>query len=165
MLIGDPYMFAIILKRVEEWNYDEEFDNGILIICVDGVLFPNEIINVSLNSELQPLINALSNIANDKYLYSMPKKEAFFEMYNLTYPDDLSIENDYRFDLTPTTLSDNDYFIFAVRNNENIRIIATKAPYNKEKSRHEFNNLNICEVYITLYELNYIISKIQDFNC
>jgi uncharacterized DUF497 family protein len=95
----------------------------------------------------------------------MPKKEAFFEMYNLTYPDDLSIENDYRFDLTPTTLSDNDYFIFAVRNNENIRIIATKAPYNKEKSRHEFNNLNICEVYITLYELNYIISKIQDFNC
>lgn len=161
MIIGDPYKFSILTQTVKEWNYDDTFCNGILFISVNGNLFPKEVINATLKCDIPPLKEKLKNLTIDKKLYKMSKNKAFTTIYNLTFPDDWDLENDYRFDVTPVSLSDTNCFVFAVTNGKKVRIMAGKLEYIKEESRHNLKNLNVSEVIITIEELNEIVSKLD----
>ena len=128
-MIGNPYKFSIIIDTINEWNIDESFCNGILLFCVNGNLFPNEIFTATLKCEVPILKEKLKNLSVDKKLYDLPKDKAFAEIYNITYPSDWDMGNDYRFDITPSSLSDRDYFIFAISNGKKVRIMASKMNY------------------------------------
>jgi hypothetical protein len=40
----------------------------------------------------------------------MQKNKAFAEIYNMTFPKDIDVDNDYRFDITPQSFADNDCY-------------------------------------------------------
>lgn len=155
MIIGDPYKFAIVTSSIQEWNIDDTFGNGILLLCVNGKLFPKEIVTATLKCEIQILKEKLMNLTIDKELYNMQKDKAFAEIYNLTFPEDYEIENDYRFDITPLSLVDNDCYVFAVSNGECVRIVADELNYIIEESTHNLNEINVSEAFLTIIKAAY----------
>lgn len=161
MIIGDPYRFAIIMKTIKEWNIDETFCNGVLLFCVDGNIYPKEICNATLNSEINPLKERLENIGIDNKIFNMNKEEAFQQIYDRTFPEDWDLDNDYQFDITPLSFSDNDCYIFAVSNGIQVRILAAELEYIKESSRHMFENANIKEVFISAQEIREIAKALK----
>lgn len=161
MVLGDPYKFSIIIDIIKEWNIDGAFCNGVLLFCVDGDFFPKAIVTATLKCEVQLLRENLKNLTVDKELYNMQKEKAFVKIYNMTFPEDADIDNDYRFDISPQSFSDSDSYIFAISNGEQIRIMAAKLNYIIKNSRHELKNLNVSEAFITINELNKILSGID----
>lgn len=156
MILGDPYKFAIIIKTIKEWNLDEAFCNGILLFCIDGSIFPKEICTATLKSEIGPLRENLENIAVDTSLFYAEKGRAFKQIYNMIVPADFTLDNDYRFDISPLSFADENCYTFAVSNGTQVRILAAKLEYNKELSRHELKNTDIKEAFISLEELSKI---------
>ena len=68
MLLGDPFAVSVMVKSVKEWNdygdHYEPLNGGIMIITVDGFMFPfNEVLNVSLNCAIPELINNLKAVS------------------------------------------------------------------------------------------------------
>ena len=166
MVLGDPDYFSIFCETIKEWNVDGAYGNGILLFCLNGKLYPPEIVNATLKCEVWPLREKLRNIAQDEQMYSMEKEKAFIEMFNVTFPDfleDESCNNDYRFEISPYALEDYHCFAFAVSNGKSVRILAAKLNYNKEVSRHELNNIEVNEVYISHEELEKIASGLEGF--
>ena len=166
MVLGDPDYFSIFCETIKEWNVDGAYGNGILLFCLNGQLYPPEIMSTLLNCEVWPLREKLRNIAQDEQMYSMEKEKAFIEMFNVTFPDfleDESCNNDYRFEISPYALEDYHCFAFAVSNGKSVRILAAKLNYNKEVSRHELNNIEVNEVYISHEELEKIASGLEGF--
>ena len=159
MLIGDPYKLSIFIEVIQGWNLDKtSFRNGILLFCVDGQLFPKEVVTATLNSEVPPLEEALKNVSVNKTLYNMGKREAFREMYKITFLND---ENNYQYYLSSTSLSDMDCYIFSVSNGKQIRILASKLNYIVEKGIHDLSEMIISEAFITYEELNNMITKLN----
>lgn len=148
MIIGDPYSFAILAKKINSWNTDSTFNNGILLFYVNGELYPKEIINTTLSSELYNVNQAFDNIKINTELYYAEKNIAYKKIYDITYPENWDLDNDYSYDITPQSFSDQNYYIFAVSNGKKIRILASKLDYDFEISRHNFININISEIYI-----------------
>lgn len=163
VILGDPYSFSIIVSVVDEWNIDQTFTNGILIFCIDEKLFPKEVISIALSSELWNLKEKLKNLTTNQELFNMPKDKAFTKIYNITFPDDINIDNDYSFDISPESFSDKDYFVFAVKSNKRVRIMASKLNYITEDSRHDLENLNVSETFIDADALNKIILGVESF--
>lgn len=78
MRTGSPYKFAVFADVVEEWNDNSGvFKNGVLLFCVDGHLFPQEVVTATLSSEMQPFRESLMNIKVNKNLFNMPKERAY----------------------------------------------------------------------------------------
>lgn len=161
MIVGNPYKFSICIDTIKEWNIDRAFYNGVLFLCINGNLFPKKVVTATLSCEIPYLKKQFSNIAIDKQLYTMPKEEAFAEIYHITFPNHLNLDNDYRFDVSPLSFSDNHCFVFAVRNGEQVRILADALNYIVNDSIHELNNINVIETFITIDELNEIISNLD----
>ena len=36
MISGNPYKFAVLSGVINEWNLDDTFGNGVLLICING---------------------------------------------------------------------------------------------------------------------------------
>lgn len=161
MILGNPYSFSVFINTIKEWNLDDEFCNGVLLFCVDGEFFPKRIVTATLKCEIQPLKEKLMSLVKDEILYNMPKDKAFAKIYNITFPEDTSINNDYRFDISPESFADDNCFIFAVSNGEKVRIMAAKLNYNKKESRHEIRRANINETFISINELDEIVTKLD----
>lgn len=161
MILGNPYKFAIIIKTIREWNVDKTFYNGVLFFCVDGSMFPKEILTVPLTSEINPLKENLENISVDIALFNMEKEAAFKQIYNVTFPEDISMDNDYQFDITPLSFSEDNCYIFAVSDGTRVRILAAKLKYIKERSRHMLKNMNIKEAIISIQEINQIAKALN----
>ena len=83
------------MQKIEEWNYygDNTFLNGVLLFFIDGAIFPTEIRTATLTSELAPLKNVLENLIIDKRLFNMEKENAYIELYNLTFPENVQISD------------------------------------------------------------------------
>lgn len=156
MIIGDPYKFAICIKVIQQWNIDETFGNGVLLFFIDGNIFPKEILTTTLHSEISPLKEKLGNIAVHARIFQMEKEEAFREIYNITFPEDIDLENDDRFDITPLSFSDNHCYIFAVGDGVQVRILAAKLRYVKKESRHILEDASIQEALISIEEMDEI---------
>lgn len=161
MIIGDPYKFSVFVQSIKEWNLDETYCNGVLFICVNGKLFPKEVVTASLRGEIAYLSKKLENIAINEELFNMPKENAYIEIYNLVHPEDYDVDNDYQFDVSPQVLSDEDCYIYAVGNGSEIRILAAELDYIIEEGRHSFTNLNVTESFITIVELDKIVTKLK----
>ncbi len=56
---------------------------------------------------------------------------------------------------------DNQYYVFAVSDGTNIRILASKLKYIKKYSNHKLKNINVNEAIISMKELNDIIYKLE----
>ena len=122
--LGNPYKFCIIYSVIKEWNPDDTFGNGILLFCLDGMIYPSkEIVNATLKSEFWNLKKELMNLAVDERLYTLQKEEAFTEMYKVMFPEDWECNNDYRFDISPYSFSDKGRFVYAVSDGEGIRVL------------------------------------------
>ena len=161
MILGDPYKFAIIIKIIKEWNISEAFGNGVLLFCVDGSIFPKEIFTASLNSEINPLKEKLKNIAANNEIFKMEKEAAFKKIYNITFPEDVDLDNDYQFDITPLSFPADNSYIFAVSDGARIRILASKLKYIREESRHKLKNINVYEAFISMEEMKEIVKELN----
>ena len=164
MILGDPYKFAILIDPVESWNTDDTFCNGLLFLCVNGNIYPKGIETATLQHEIELLKDNLSKLATDKRLYDLPPQQAFVEIYNITFPENVDIDNDYRFDINPTSLADNDCFVFAVSDGANVRILASKLDYEPENSRHKLQGISVDEAIISVAELKEIISSLDNLS-
>lgn len=163
MVLGNPDKFAVLTEIIKEWNIDDTFWNGLLLFWVNGVLYPKETITESLRREVLILKEHLAKLAADKYLYRLPALQAFIEIYNITFPEDDRLDNDYRFIISPDLMSDNGYFIFAVRNGAGIRILASRLNYETCNSRYNLQDITINETFITDSELDIIIKGLELF--
>ena len=166
MILGNPDKFAIIMEVVNDWNIDQSFNNGVLFFTIEGKIFPcNEVVNATLNSEIPQLKRCISSVGTDERLFSLPKDEAFTEMYNLRSPKDWSIDADYRFDISPLSFSDKNCLKFAVSDGKQVRILAVAdLEYIIAESRYNLKNIDISEVYITVAELNDILLKLSIYD-
>ena len=161
MILGNPYKVSVFISTIKEWNIDNEFCNGVLLFCIDGNIFPKKIVTATLKCEIQLLKEKLRNLITNERLYNMQRDKAFAEIYNITFPEDISIDNDYRFDITPESFADENCYVFAVSNGKEVRIMATKLNYIVEESRHELSNVDISETFIEIEDLNQIISQLE----
>ena len=161
LILGNPYKFSVFISTIKEWNIDNEFCNGVLLFCIDGNIFPKKIVTATLKCEIQLLKEKLRNLITNERLYNMQRDKAFAEIYNITFPEDISIDNDYRFDITPESFADENCYVFAVSNGKEVRIMATKLNYIVEESRHELSNVDISETFIEIEDLNQIISQLE----
>lgn len=161
MILGNPYKFSVFISTIKEWNIDNEFCNGVLLFCIEGNIFPKKIVTATLKCEIQLLKEKLRNLITNERLYNMQRDKAFAEIYNITFPEDISIDNDYRFDITPESFADENCYVFAVSNGKEVRIMATKLNYIVEESRHELSNVDISETFIEIEDLNQIISQLE----
>ena len=161
MILGNPYKFSVFISTIKEWNIDNEFCNGVLLFCIDGDIFPKKIVTATIKCEIQLLKEKLRNLITNERLYNMQRDKAFAEIYNITFPEDISIDNDYRFDITPESFADENCYVFAVSNGKEVRIMATKLNYIVEESRHELSNVDISETFIEIEDLNQIISQLE----
>ena len=105
----------------------------------------------------------LRNLTTDKRLYSLPPQQAFAEIYDSTFPEDIQNDNDDCFDIIPTALSDCSCFIFAVHDIINIRILASKLTYDTGNSRHKLENKTIRETFLTDGESEEVIAGLESF--
>ena len=163
MIIGDPYKFAILSEVINEWNIDDTFCNGVLLFCVNGDIYPKEVVTATLRCEIEYLKQKLRNITTDKRLYILPPQQAFAEIYGITFPEDMDSDNGDCFDITPASLSDHNCFVFAVCDGVNIRILASELAYERENSRHRLENIIISETFLTVGELREIIAVLEGF--
>ena len=67
MIIGDSYKFAILSGEINEWNIDDAFCNGVLLFCVNGDIYPKEVVTATLGSEIEYLRQKLRNL---RYYFS-----------------------------------------------------------------------------------------------
>ena len=163
MIIGDPYKFAILSGVINEWNMDDTFCNGVLLFCVNGDIYPKEVVTATLRCEIEYLKQKLKKLMTDKRLYAMPSQQAFAEIYGITFPEDMDSDNGDCFDITPASLSDHNCFVFAVCDGVNIRILASELAYERENSRHRLENIIISETFLTVGELREIIAVLEGF--
>ena len=94
MIIGDPYKFSLFIEVVDAWNIDETFCNGVLLFSIDGNYFPKEITTTALKGELWFLKEKLLNPVVNEKIFAMETKQAFTEIYNISFPEDIDVYND-----------------------------------------------------------------------
>ena len=60
MILGNPYKFAIIIQIIKQWNKEESADNpfcnGVLLFCIDGNIYTEEILTATLKTEVYMLL-------------------------------------------------------------------------------------------------------------
>ena len=167
MILGNPYKFAIIIQIIKQWNKEESADNpfcnGVLLFCIDGNIYTEEILTATLKTEVYMLLENLHNISVDKKIYHMKKEKAFKKMYHLIFSEEYK-DIKYYFNISPYCFLDNQYYVFAVSDGTNIRILASKLKYIKKYSNHKLKNINVNEAIISMKELNDIIYKLEKFD-
>lgn len=165
MVVGNPYKFAILYEKVTEWNIDDTFCNGILFYFLNGVMFPRQLTTATLSCEILRLREKLKEpqIINCE-LFDMSKEEAFAAIYNSTLSGDI-IDCYNHFDITPSSFSDQDCYIFAVSNGEQVRVFASTLIYVPEESRHNLEDAKIEEVLMDINDFKNIGYQMQEQIC
>lgn len=160
---GDPWKFAVFATVVGAWNVDDAFCEGLLILCVDGAIYPNEVASATLRHDIPGLRNDLEEIATDERLCAIPAKQAFAEIWETTFPDDVNASNDYRFDITPPSLADRGCYVFAVGDGAQARILAARLDPDADHLDDALRDAKVSEVRITQGELQEIASAVSKF--
>ncbi len=162
MIIGDPYKFAVMFDKVNDWILSDSYDNGHFALCLDGKMIPDHLINAVISTSLYNVLSVLKNIPDNKELFFQGKEQLFSSIYDMAYPSDFEYENDYRYVLSPTVITDESCFVFVVRNNDMIRIIgSSEREYDSYESHHILDNAVITEVTLNKHEIDNIINQIE----
>lgn len=169
MLIGDPYKFAVLFDRVKNWNASLTDYNGFFAFCINGRLFPDEIENAVISAGVIDIKESLSEIPDNGVLFDMDAKDAVCILYDLVYPeyddeksDEENKANDFRYLLSIEEMVDDNYFVFAVEKEEQIRILGIKVEYDFEEKRVVLDNSEISEVILEKEEIKRIIIQLED---
>lgn len=119
-------------------------------------------VNVTLGCEVPNLVDQFSQVPVNEKLFDMKKEEAFLEIYHNRYQEDIDIDNDYRYDMTPYCFGDNDCYVFAVSNGQRVRFLASVLiKYRQEEEMHELDNIEVAEAYINVDDMAELISKLK----
>lgn len=162
MLIGDPYKFAVLFDRVADWNNSIKDNNGLFALCIDGKLFPDVVINAVVSVSIYDVKESLIGIPVNEMIYDMDTGNSFKALYELVFPDvDNDDDNDYRYLLSTSDLTDIDNLVFAVEGKGKIKILAAKLEYDVVESTHIFDKSAITEVILDKNEVNQIIRAIE----
>ena len=100
MVIGDPYVIAVIFENIREWNGDKNYTNGLLAFSMDGILFPGEALNATLRPELKKLSTKLEAIPQNDELYGLEKSICFAKLYEMIYPSDWDEEEKTEYNIS-----------------------------------------------------------------
>lgn len=157
MVLGNPYVFSIVLDVVDKWNSEDSYSfyNGILVFYIGGEIFPRKMISATLGSEVPNLVEQFSKIPVNEMLFDVKKEEAFLKIYYITHPEDVDIDNDYSYDITPYCFGDINSYVFAVSNGKQVRILASSLERGLE------DNIEIAEVFISMDDVDEVISKLK----
>ncbi len=137
------------------------FINGILAFFIDVKTFPRKLINATLGSEIPNLIRQFSQIPTNEKLFATKKKEAFLEIHHMTHPDNMDIDNDYSYNITPYSFEDANCFIYAVSYGKQVRIFASDLEYKIKEVIYEPDDTAITEAYISTDNIAEFISKLN----
>ena len=163
MLIGDPYKFAVLFERVKYWNASLADNNGLFALCINGKLFPNEVINAVISVSAYDVRESLIDIPANEMIYDMNTEKSFKALYKLVFPDvDNDDDNDYRYLLATSDLTDIDNLVFAVEGRGKIKILAAKLEYDVAESTHIIDKSAITEVILEKEEINKIINQLEE---
>lgn len=165
MLIGDPYKFAVLFDRVKNWNASLADNNGLFALCIDGKLFPDEVINAVISVSIYDVKDSLNGIPINEKIYDMNTENSFKALYELVYPDydnEDDQDNDYRYLLATPDLTDLNYLVFAVEGRGNIKILAAKLEYDFEEERDIFDKSAITEIILQKDYINNVIAQLEE---
>jgi|GEM_PF-5721548 len=138
MVFGNLNKFSFIVDIVTEWS-SKGFKAGLFYVSIDGHLFPEDLVNTTLNSELYVFFekkrSSLFTCPIDLMLFSEDKCSVYQKMYYLAFPvqnDEKNeyIENNYMYSCGFTEMENQGYYLFSVSNGETIRILGAKVIYN-----------------------------------
>lgn len=160
MLFGDPEKFALVIEKIPEWS-DDTFTNGLLYVFVNGEIFPKELRNTTISTNLCFLMDsAFVNLTTDRRLYLLPDKELFAKLRALRYPDWFGDggdkDEDCRFDIDLYELSDAGYDIFAVSDGKGVRVLIG---YWEDSERFELVN----SVEMTIDEFARVSGELSEY--
>ena len=166
MILGNPYDFAVILDVVDKWNKADSYSfyNGILAFYIDGEIFPNKMVNATLGSEVPNLVKQFSQVPVNEKLFDMSKEDAFLKIHQITFPEDIDVDNDYSYEITPNCFGDINCCVFAVSNGQQVRVLASGLEYSLEEGRHELDNIEIMEAIVSADDMAEVISKLKTWN-
>lgn len=157
MIIGNPLKFAFLIERIQDWEVDY-WKNGIMFVIVNDGIYPKEMRTTTFNSEFFDILNSNSAFMNpliDKELYNKNDLELFHYIADITFPDDLETDNDYRYLIPFHEINDSGYNFFIISNGVNIKILV---------GRWEDENINLVDcTEISIQEYTEIKSKITIF--
>ncbi|RKM55772.1 hypothetical protein D6853_09510 [Butyrivibrio sp. X503] len=163
MVIGDPYVIAVIFENIREWNDDYNYTNGILAFSMDGILFPGEALNATLSGELRDLSKMLETIPQNDEVFGLEKSVSFAKLYDMIFPEDWWNEDgNPEYNITPMTLQDKKYYIFAVGSGDKVRLLYAKIKYDFEESRHYWDDADIHEWVVEREALNKIANRLKN---
>ena len=163
LIVGNPYSFSVFFEVINNWNTSNtNFNNGVLLLTIDGTVFPREILVSTLSRELWLLCYQLKNIVIQKELFSMEKNCAFMKIYDLVHPKSIDDEYEYSFSITPDSFSDNRYYVFAVGNGDQVRILAcNQLKQSTVESGAIENDLIVKDTIISLKEIELLKENIE----
>ena len=124
MVIGNPLKFAFLIERIEDWEVDY-WKNGIMFVILNEGIYPKEVRTTTFNSEIFDILNSNSAFMNpliDKELYNKSDLELFHYIADITFPEDLETDNDYRYLIPFHEINDSNYNFFIISNDVNIKI-------------------------------------------
>jgi len=171
LIVGDPYKLSVVIQNVREWNGNGDVNsnfiwhNGILIIIIDGMIFPDlSIINITLNCAVGELIQNLKCIPINHKLFNIGNTEtAFVGLYNSVYPPNDSKKENLNYIISPQEFLDKNIYIFAVKENDVVRFLGAKLKYNYNSSRHLLRNIEVHETYVDGLYLENMIEEISQW--
>ncbi len=128
MIIGNPDKFAFLIEIIPEWE-DDYFKNGIMFVSVNGEIYPKEVRTTTFNSELPDILGEHSpfiNPVSDSELYNHCQPELTKCLADITFPQNIEYDNDYRFLIPFHEINDSGYSFFIISNDRSIKIIVSK---------------------------------------
>ena len=170
MVIGNPNKFSIIVDVIPEWSSDG-FVAGLFYISIGGFLFPDNIVNTTLNGELYSFFkNSSSSLLTrpvNVELFGEKKLIAYKKLYSLAFPDfgdddGNFIENNYLYFCDFKELQNHGCYIFSVSDGKNIRILGAKNSNNKLMEPVNLDE-NIPEIFMPIAELDDIIFRLKKY--
>lgn len=127
MIIGNPYKFAILIERIEEWETDL-WKNGIMFVIMNGELYPKEVRTTTYNSELPNILNSDSAFVKPYVNIDLYKND---DSEILAYFQNDNKEEYYHYFIPFHEIEDSGYRFFVVSNGCYIKILIGK--FDKEK--------------------------------
>ena len=156
MIIGDPYKFCFLIERIPEWE-DESFKNGIMFVCVEDSIYPNDVRTTTFNCELYHLTDvdgAFMKPVIEPDIFSLSDNKLFQHMLNVTYPEDDELDNDYRYEWQFYEINDAGFRFFSVSNGHKVKLLVCRVHPVEEL-------LNVLEMEMIQY--NKITREVKSF--
>ena len=168
MVFGNPFMFAILVERVAEWNDSESEDNGHFAFCIRGEVFPKSIINTPYIIALKNALKALKNEPRKEVLMNDWIREAYETIYHRVYPDE-EISKDWNslyslYDELSDDLADESFYIFTVKRDNKTVFMAVEYTVDIETQTDILGD-KVITTEVDADEIDMIVREMENFIC